>query len=152
MVSEELAALSPEERELVEAALAAQQQAYAPYSGYRVGAAVRTSTGRIFGGCNVEISSFSHTCCAERVAVFKAVSEGEQQLTGAAVVTVDALPGSPCGACRQVLHEFGPNIVVLMANPAGAVRRMAIGDLLPEAFGPGWVLPHIRKSHGSGEG
>ncbi len=133
--------------ELIAAAIAVRRHAFAPYSGYAVGAAVRARSGRIFTGCNVEVASFSHTCCAERVAVFKAVSEGERDLIAAAIITGDDRPGTPCGACRQVLHEFGPEMVVWLANDRGAVERTTIEELLPGAFGPGWVLPIIRRYH-----
>jgi cytidine deaminase len=136
------------DQELIDAAIAARENAFAPYSGYKVGAAVRTASGRIFTGCNVEISSFSHTCCAERVAVFKAVSEGERELIAAAVITIDAEPGTPCGACRQVLFEFGPNMDVWLSNLDGVVRKRNSRELIPDAFGPGWVLPHIQRRHG----
>jgi cytidine deaminase len=142
--------LSPADAELLAVAIQARQRAFAPYSGYLVGAAVRGASGTVYTGCNVEVSSFSLTCCAERVAVFKAISEGEPHITGAAVVTADEVPGTPCGACRQVLHEFGPGIIMIMGNTNGAVRQMPIGDLLPHAFGQDWVLPFIRRSHGGG--
>jgi len=142
--------LSPADAELLAVAIQARQRAFAPYSGYLVGAAVRGASGTVYTGCNVEVSSFSLTCCAERVAVFKAISEGEPHITGAAVVTADEVPGTPCGACRQVLHEFGPGITMIMGNTTGAVRTAPIGELLPHAFGQDWVLPFIRRSHGGG--
>ncbi len=142
--------LSPADAELLAVAIQARQRAFAPYSGYLVGAAVRGASGTVYSGCNVEVSSFSLTCCAERVAVFKAISEGEPHITGAAVVTADEVPGTPCGACRQVLHEFGPGITMIMGNTNGAVRQMPIAELLPHAFGQDWVLPFIRRSHGGG--
>ena len=142
--------LSPADAELLAVAIQARQRAFAPYSGYLVGAAVRGASGTVYTGCNVEVSSFSLTCCAERVAVFKAISEGEPRITGAAVVTADQVPGTPCGACRQVLHEFGPGITMIMGNTNGAVRQMPIAELLPHAFGQDWVLPFIRRSHGGG--
>jgi cytidine deaminase len=142
--------LSPADAELLAVAIQARQRAFAPYSGYLVGAAVRGASGTVYTGCNVEVSSFSLTCCAERVAVFKAISEGEPHITGAAVVTADEVPGTPCGACRQVLHEFGPGITMIMGNTNGAVRQMPIAELLPHAFGQDWVLPFIRRSHGGG--
>jgi len=128
---------------LVAAAAAARDNAHAPYSDFQVGAALLTGDGRIFTGCNVEISSFSHTCCAERVAVFKAVSEGARQVVACAVVTDTTPPVSPCGACRQVLHDFGPDMIVLLANPAGERRKYRLSDLLPDAFLPDRVLEKI---------
>lgn len=122
--------------ELVEAARNARQQAYAPYSRYAVGAAVRTADGRVFAGCNVENASYGLSLCAERVAVFAAVAAGVRSLHAVAVVTADA--GTPCGACRQVLAEFAPPdgtpLVVLLADAAGQVRETSLADLFPEAF------------------
>lgn len=134
--------------ELLQAAALVRTRAHAPYSGFWVGAAVRAEDGRIFTGCNVEISSFSHTCCAERVAVFKAVSEGVRRIVACAVITDTSPPVSPCGACRQVLYDFGPEMRVLLANPAGERREFALSALLPEAFLPDRVLEKIRARHG----
>lgn len=134
---------------LVDAARQVRERAFAPYSGFLVGAAVLSKDGRVFTGCNVEISSYSHTCCAERVAVFKAVSEGARELVACAVVTDVSPPVSPCGACRQVLHDFGPDMVVVLANLNGERREVALRTLLPDAFEPGQVLRKIRERHGS---
>ena len=136
---------------LVAAAAAARQRAHAPYSGFLVGAAVLGDDGRIVTGCNVEISSFSHTCCAERVAVFKAVSEGVRRVLACAVVVDTAPPVTPCGACRQVLSDFGPGMSVMLANLAGDRRVYALSELLPDAFLPGRVLETIRARHGGVE-
>src|SRR4030067_357958 len=106
---------------LVQLALEARKQAYAPYSNYRVGAALVTSTGRFFTGANVENAAYPTSICAERVAVFKAVSEGEREFVALAVVTVNG--GTPCGACRQVLAEFGLGTVVLIADGAGGLEQ-----------------------------
>lgn len=127
---------------LVAAAVDARTRAHAPYSRYAVGAAVLTGSGRLFQGCNVEISSYSLTCCAERVAVFKAVSEGETRITAVAVVTEDDPPASPCGACRQVLYDFGgAELRVIVGHPSGGVARTwTLGELLPAAFGPDNLL------------
>lgn len=125
------------ERALVEAAIAAREHAHAPYSDYRVGSAVETEDGTVFCGCNVEVSSYSLTCCAERTAVFSAVSAGQKRLVAVAVCTEETPPIPPCGACRQVLYDFGGrDLVVVMCNPAGDVRQTRLGALLPEAFGP----------------
>jgi cytidine deaminase len=128
----------PGDEALVAAAVAARARAHAPYSRYAVGAAVLCESGRVFQGCNVEISSYSLTCCAERVAVFKAVSEGETRILAVAVVTEDDPPASPCGACRQVLYDFGgAELRVVVGHPAGGVARSwTLGELLPAAFGP----------------
>lgn len=107
--------------------------AYAPYSHFSVGAAVRGVSGRIYGGCNVENGAFSVTNCAERTAIFQAVAAGEKAFTALAVIAEGEAPVSPCGACRQVMVEFRiPRI--LMANLAGEVREMTLAELLPAAF------------------
>lgn len=137
---------------LVAAAAEVRQRAHAPYSSFLVGAAVLTGDGRIVTGCNVEISSFSHTCCAERVAVFKAVSEGARRVVACAVVVDTDPPVSPCGACRQVLNDFGPDMQVMMANLDGSRRVSGLSDLLPDAFLPDRVLEKIRARYGGPEG
>jgi len=126
-----------DEHALLAAARAARLQAYAPYSGYAVGAAVLTDDGRVFGGCNVENALYGATVCAERVAVTTAVAAGARRLALVAVVTPGG--GTPCGFCRQVLAEFGPPelpILVAAADPALPVRRFTLAQLLPEAWGP----------------
>lgn len=130
--------MTPAEQALIDAAVAARVHAFAPYSRYPVGAAVLTGSGRVYHGCNVEISSFSLTCCAERVAVFKAVSEGETSIVAVAVVTDDDPPAAPCGACRQVLHDFGgPTLTVLIGRTDRSLStRTTLAELLPSAFGP----------------
>ena len=126
--------------QLIAAALAARRWAYAPYSNYRVGAAVLTDSGRIYDGVNVENAAYPTSMCAERVAVFKAVSEGERQFAALAVVTTNG--GTPCGACRQVLSEFGVETVVWIANDEGElIEETRVGDLLPGAFGPNDLQP-----------
>ena len=129
--------LSEQERTaLIELANEARRRAYAPYSHYHVGAALRTKNGRIFTGCNVESAAYPTSMCAERVAVFKAVSEGEREFEVIAVVTSNG--GSPCGGCRQVLAEFGLDTVVLIADGQGRlVQETSVGGLLPGAFTPG---------------
>jgi cytidine deaminase len=117
---------------LVAQAGEARQRAYAPYSGYRVGAALLTKSGRIYTGCNVENAVYPLCTCAERVAVVKAVSEGEQKFDALAVVTENG--GAPCGSCRQTLREFGKDIVVLIADAAGAYRETTVAELLPGSF------------------
>lgn len=122
-------------QELIDLANTARQRAYVPYSKYRVGAALRTKNGQVFTGVNVENAAYPHTMCAERVAIFKAVSEGEQAFDMIAVVTDNG--GSPCGGCRQVLAEFGLDTVVLIADGAGnLVKELTVKELLPEAFTP----------------
>ncbi|MCB9793772.1 MAG: cytidine deaminase [Alphaproteobacteria bacterium] len=133
---------------LLQLAAEARERAHAPYSGFLVGAAVLDAQGRAFTGCNVEISSYSHTCCAERVAVFKAVSEGCAELVAVAVVTDVSPPATPCGACRQVLHDFGPGMRVILGNTEGEVSVRSLRELLPDAFEPHQVLAKIRARHG----
>lgn len=118
---------------LIDLANEARRRAYAPYSKYRVGAALRTKTGRIYTGVNVENAAYPVSICAERTAVFKAVSEGELEFEVISVVTDNG--GSPCGSCRQVLSEFGLDTIVLMANGKGQlIKETTVRDLLPEAF------------------
>jgi cytidine deaminase len=124
-----------EKQRLVDLANTVRQHAYVPYSNYRVGAAVMTKSGHVFTGVNVENASYPETMCAERVAVFRAVSEGESDFDAIAVVTDNG--GSPCGGCRQVLVEFGLDTVVLIANGEGKIlKEMTVKNLLPEAFLP----------------
>ena len=125
---------------LVQAALAAQKNAYAPYSRYPVGAALLTETGRTVTGVNVENAAYPTGMCAERTAVFKAVSEGERRFRAVAVVTRNG--GTPCGACRQVLSEFGLDTAVLIADESGRIREeTTVRALLPASFGPGDLDP-----------
>jgi cytidine deaminase len=118
---------------LVEAARAAQEHAYCPYSRYRVGAALETDDGLLFTGCNVENASYGLTICAERSAVFSAVSAGARRFRRIVVATDSEPPGPPCGACRQVLAEFGPELEVESVGPTQS-KRWRIRDLLPDAF------------------
>ncbi|MDB5456521.1 MAG: cytidine deaminase [Caulobacter sp.] len=120
--------------DLIAAAAAVREQAFVPYSRFKVGSAVRGASGRIHTGCNVESASFGLTCCAERVAVFKAVSEGEREIVAVAVVTDVSPPAAPCGACRQVLYEFGADMAVIRANLSGERIDAVMRDLLPDGF------------------
>lgn len=128
--------LTDETREkMIRAALEVRDRAYAPYSNYPVGAALLTVNGHIYTGVNVENAAYPTSICAERAAVFKAISEGEQQFSAIAIVTANG--GSPCGACRQVLAEFGLDTIVLIVDQAGKIiRELTVGDLLPDSFGP----------------
>jgi cytidine deaminase len=128
--------LNDEERQsLIDLANEARRRAYAPYSHYQVGAALRTRSGRIFTGCNVENAAYPQCMCAERVAIFKAVSEGETEFEVLAVATPNG--GSPCGGCRQVMAEFGLDTIVLIADGDGRlVLETTVGGLLPGAFMP----------------
>lgn len=120
---------------LVQIAIDIRENAYVPYSHYQVGAALLTRSGKIFTGVNIENAAYPSTICAERVAVFKAVSEGELDFEAMAVVTENA--GVCCGGCRQVLAEFGLDTLVIIADDKGQVRcEPTVGDLLPGAFTP----------------
>ncbi len=121
--------------ELVAAARAVRKRAHAPYSKFQVGAAVRDERGRVHVGCNVENASYGLTVCAERNAVAAAVAAGARAVKAVAVVTPTKPPGTPCGACRQVLAELGaPETRVLLASPTGAPIETTVGALLPMAF------------------
>jgi cytidine deaminase len=135
---------------LFEAALRARDHAHAPYSRFAVGAAVRSASGAIFAGCNVENAAYPSGVCAETAAIAAMVCAGEREIADILVLGQGDEPLTPCGACRQVLHEFGPGIIMIMGNTNGAVRQMPIAELLPHAFGQDWVLPFIRRSHGGG--
>ena len=129
--------------ELTVAARRAAAHAYCPYSRFPVGAAVLTDRGEIFAGCNVENASYGLTICAERNAVFQAVAHGQGRLVIQAVVvyTPTPQPTAPCGACRQVINEFGPDAEVTCICDGTSVIRSRLGSLLPEAFGPGNLAP-----------
>jgi cytidine deaminase len=120
---------------LVESARAVQQRAYAPYSRFRVGCALEADDGRVFVGCNVENASYGLTICAERAAVCAAVAAGARRLRRAVVVTDADPPVAPCGACRQVLSEFGRDLRVEGVGPSASVS-WTMAELLPSAFGP----------------
>ena len=129
------------EQTLCAAAVAAMENAYAPYSGYHVGAALLTKSGKVYTGCNIENAAFTPTVCAERTAVFKAVSEGERDFAMLAVCggRGGAIAGAfpPCGVCRQVLAEFcPPDFPVLLVTGTDTYERVALAELLPRGFGP----------------
>lgn len=126
-----------EPRELIKLAKGARENAYVPYSNFAVGAAVLTKKGNIYTGCNVENASYGLTTCAERTAIVKAVSQGERELEAIAVVADTPGPCSPCGACRQIIGEFGENIKVIMGNLKGDLEVKESGELLPGRFGLG---------------
>lgn len=124
-----------EKQALIDLANTARQRAYVPYSNYRVGSALRTKTGHLYTGVNVENAAYPQTMCAERVAIFKAVSEGEKEFEVIAIVTDNG--GSPCGGCRQVMAEFGLDTIVILADRNGKlVRETTVRELLPDAFTP----------------
>lgn len=118
---------------LAAAAQAARSRAYTPYSRYRVGAAVLCEDGEVFTGCNIENAVYPLTCCAERVAMFNAISSGRRSFRALAVATSNG--GSPCGSCRQVMHEFGPEMPVFILDEFGLVRMTSVAELLPDSFG-----------------
>jgi cytidine deaminase len=122
--------------ELIRAARAARLNAYVPYSHYAVGAAVLTKSGKVYAGCNIENAAYPTGLCAERVAIFKAVSEGERALVALVVVTSNA--GSPCGACRQVFSEFGEDdaVIVLARSRGNHRKKFTMKEILPDRFGP----------------
>lgn len=128
--------MAPHSVDLAAAARDAASRAYAPYSRFAVGAAVRTASGRVFTGCNVENASYGLTICAERNAVFQAAAAGEREIVAVAVWTPTATPTAPCGACRQVLNEFGPDMEVVCACEGPERIQARLPELLPRAFGP----------------
>ena len=120
--------------ELIEAAKSVRDKAFAPYSQFKVGASVRSKDGKIFTGCNVESASFGLTVCAERVAIWKAVSEGVTDLDAIAVVTDTEMLTPPCGVCRQIIWEFCGDVPVTLADCNGHKSTIQMKDLLPNAF------------------
>ncbi len=122
--------------DLKAAARSAAEQAYCPYSGFRVGAAVLTDSGEIFAGCNVENASYGLTLCAERNAIFQMVAKGFTQILAVAIYTPTTRPSAPCGACRQVILEFGANAEIFANCEGPATLRTRLPELLPVAFGP----------------
>ena len=131
--------ISPAEQEsLWKAAEGVSERAYAPFSDFFVGSAIVTSEGKVYVGCNVENSSFGMTNCAERTAIFSAIadkkSEGKLDIRAVAVLNRDGVPCAPCGACRQVIFEFGPNAIIIYRNKKGEIVQTPIVELLPEGF------------------
>ncbi len=123
-------------QEMIRKARRASQLAYCPYSRFRVGAAVLTSEGKIFAGCNVENASYGLTICAERSAVFRAVAQGASKICAVLVYTPTDKPTAPCGACRQVINEFGPESDIISVCDGKKVMRLKLSALLAEPFGP----------------
>jgi cytidine deaminase len=132
------------EADLVAAAAAAREQSYSPYSGYAVGAALRTKSGKIFIGTNVENAAYPLTNCAERTAIFTAVSAGERDFMSMAVVTANG--GTPCGACRQVMAEFAPDLRVIVADAHAVTGVFTLAELLPHSFDSA-KLPRDKNEH-----
>ena len=121
-------------KKLINEALKAREKAYAPYSKFKVGAALETLSGKIYTGCNVENASYGLSNCAERTAIFKAVSEGHKKFKRIAIVTGSTELASPCGACRQVPSEFAPEIEIVLANTKGKVMMTILPELFPMIF------------------
>ncbi len=120
--------------ELLGMAVKARDNAYAPYSHFRVGAAILAGNGKVYTGCNIENSSYGASVCAERVALFKAVSEGEKEFLAIAIATDTEKPVMPCGICRQALSEFALNLKIYAINIDGKVKETSLNELLPDAF------------------
>jgi cytidine deaminase len=129
-----------EQRELRDAAFAAMENAYAPYSHFRVGAAVRAATGEIITGCNVENAAYGEALCAERVAVAAAVAQGSKSFDEIAIASESDEPSPPCGSCRQTMSEFAPDLIVTSYARNGKQATWRLSELLPEAF----ALNHLR--------
>ena len=128
--------LGPADEDLVKVASLARQRAHAPYSKYRVGAAIRTKRNKVHAGANIENASYGLTVCAERTAAFAAVNAGDKELDAIAVVIDDDKLPTPCGACRQVLAEFAPAMRVVLATTGGLRKATTLAELLPEPFLP----------------
>ena len=126
--------MSEDIESLIEAAKRARMQSVAPFSNFRVGAAIKTADGKVYTGCNVESASYGLTVCAERVAIWKALSEGERQFTDLAVVADTETLTPPCGTCRQIIWEFARGAKIVFANLEGQSEEFQIADLLPRAF------------------
>ena len=123
-------------QEMAKRAKASSEKAYCPYSKFRVGAAVLTHDGQMFEGCNVENASYGLTICAERNAVFQMVARAKQKIAAVVIYTTTPKPAAPCGACRQVINEFGPDALVMSICDGPDVLKKKLSDLLPDAFGP----------------
>jgi cytidine deaminase len=132
--------------DLLSAAMNTREQAYAPYSGFKVGASLRGSAGEIFSGCNVENASYGLTLCAERSAACIAVASGIRTFTQMVIVADSLAPCPPCGACRQFLFEFAPSLELWVTNLSGETKFHQLCDLLPEAFGPDFIpRPNLKQ-------
>ena len=126
---------------LFEAALKVRENAYAPYSGFKVGAALRTASGEVFSGCNVENVADPERCCPEAGAIAAMVAAGQGDIVEILVMAKSDVPITPCGGCRQKISEFGtPETVIILANPAGTIGEVTLGDLLPGSFTPAHLL------------
>lgn len=134
--------------DLITEAETAQKNAYAPYSNFKVGAAIRTLDGKIFSGCNVENASYGLTICAERTAICTAISLGYRSFEQMVIVANSSPPCPPCGACRQFLYEFAPELKIWVMNLTGEMKSFSLKDLLPEAFNPTFICQPPQKDRG----
>ena len=132
--------------QLIETAKTARLQSIAPFSNFLVGAAVKTEAGKVYTGCNVESASYGLTVCAERVAIWKALSEGERRFIELAVVADTESLTPPCGTCRQIIHEFCENATIVLSNLRGAIEICTIEELLPRAFDARFLSGAAKKS------
>lgn len=132
--------------QLIETAKAARLQSVAPFSNFLVGAAVKTEGGKVYTGCNVESASYGLTVCAERVAIWKALSEGEREFTELAIVADTGSLTPPCGTCRQIIHEFCKNATIVLANLRGETQTCTIDELLPRAFDARFLSGAAKKA------
>ncbi|KPU27951.1 cytidine deaminase [Caloranaerobacter sp. TR13] len=125
-----------DKRQLIKKALEAKEKSYAPYSNFHVGAALLTKDGKIYTGCNIESASYTPTNCAERTAIFKAVSEGDREFVAIAIVADSKTYTYPCGVCRQVIREFGKNMKIIVAKSEDDYKEYDLEELFPHSFGP----------------
>jgi cytidine deaminase len=132
--------------QLIETAKTARLQSIAPFSNFLVGAAVKTEAGKVYTGCNVESASYGLTVCAERVAIWKALSEGERKFTELAVVADTETLTPPCGTCRQIIHEFCGDATIVLANLRGETETCTIDKLLPRAFDARFLSGAAKKA------
>jgi cytidine deaminase len=133
-------------QQLIAIAKAARLQSLAPFSNFLVGAAIKTAAGKIYTGCNVESASYGLTVCAERVAIWKALSEGERQFTELAIVADTEMLTPPCGTCRQIIHEFCKDAAIVLANLRDETQRCSIEELLPRAFDARFLSGSAKES------
>jgi len=134
--------------DLFECAIKAKERAYAPFSRFKVGAAILTKSGKLYSGCNIETSSYSLTICAERLAVFKAISEGEKSFRAVAISTSSDDFCPPCGACRQVLWDLARDIDVFLVQDRKTYQKFRLADLFPKAFDQGYLIHDKGKQTG----
>ena len=125
--------------DLFKQAIEAREYSYSPYSQYKVGAALLSKSGKVYTGCNIENAAYTPSVCAERTAIFKAVSEGEKEFVAIAIATLNG--GTPCGVCRQVIREFAPDMIIIFGAIEGDYQVRSLSELLPHSFGPESLSP-----------